>query len=49
MVKNEKMTVGTYNSKDAGKAYKLAFRTGIHTDKKKQAKKYACRNKKITF
>lgn len=27
----------------AGKPYKLAFRTGTHKDKKKEAKKKACR------
>ena len=27
----------------AGKAYLLSFRTGVHTDKKKKAKKSACR------
>ena len=28
----------------AGKTYKLGFRTGGHLDRKKEAKKLACRN-----
>ena len=41
---SDKMTITIDHSKGAGKAYQLAFRTGVHTDKKKQAKKRACRN-----
>ena len=29
----------------AGKLYKLSFKTGVHKDKKKEANKKACRGK----
>jgi len=47
--KEEKsMTISGSDLSSSGVAYKLAFRTGVHTDKKKQNKKNACRkfNKK---
>jgi len=33
------------NECKSGKAYKLSFRTGVHKDKKKEARKYICRGK----
>ena len=48
-IKKDTLTIGASDLSGAGKAYKLAFRTGAHTDKKKQAKKNACRGKKFAF
>ena len=47
--KNDTLTIGAYDSSSAGKAYKLTFRTGVHTDKKKQARKNACRGKNFSL
>ena len=41
---SNKITLTVDYSKASGKAYKMAFRTGVHTDKKKQSKKRACRD-----
>ena len=42
-----KMVVTTDYANESGKLgrHNLSFRTGAHKDKKKNARKYACRNK----
>ena len=46
--KEATMVISSSDLSGSGVAYKLAFRTGAHTDKKKQNNKTACRkfNKK---